>query len=45
MIGADADSGQSDDAAIGKYLESLGLNVQIVGDKDDVDAVSTRGLI
>lgn len=34
VVGADADSGQSDDSAIGEYLESLGLNVQVVGDND-----------
>lgn len=34
VVGAGADSGQSDDSAIGEYLESLGLNVQFVSSSD-----------
>ncbi|MCY3987508.1 MAG: hypothetical protein OXF94_02770 [Gammaproteobacteria bacterium] len=34
VVGVDADSGQSDDSAIGEYLESLGLNVRFVNDND-----------
>ena len=41
VVGADADSGQSDDSAIGEYLESLGLNVELVDDSD-VDAATTE---